>query len=297
LILIKVGVENMQTLNIYLDGFANRLSELEKNEKTITLYLLAARQFLGSLTTNLSSVKTKHIKNFKQALEEYGYAQTTIHTKLVAVNVFIKYLNQFHEFKINAEIVYPPKQRCKNGRKTDEYLSNKDFNKLINAVEEKKDTRTLALFHLLYYTGMRISEALSLEIGDIGHQFIKIKGKGKQVRNVYISHPKLRESLENYVLERKQPYSKHTKALFVGERGPITRQTAHFLIKKYAKIAGITETKAHVHNLRHLFALNCLEKNIDIDDLAALLGHTDINYTRIYTEKTTDEYSEIVKRL
>lgn len=108
---------------------------------------------------------------------------------------------------------------------------------------------------------------------------------------------KLIKSLREYLEVRKQPFSSTTKALFVGERGPFTRQTVHSLMKKYAKAAGIEASKAHVHNLRHLFGLRLANQGVPIQDIAKFMGHTSIEVTKIYLEKPQSHYSNLIDQL
>jgi integrase/recombinase XerD len=151
----------------------------------------------------------------------------------------------------------------------------------------------------MFFSGMRISEALQLRVDHVeeGKKIIEdIKGKGSKYRPIFISS-KLLESLNEYLEVRKQPYASTTKALFVGERGPLTRQTAHHLMKKYAKKAGIEVSKAHVHNLRHLFGLKLADQGASIQDIAKYMGHTSIEVTKIYLEKPQSYYSGLIDQL
>ncbi|WP_429822947.1 tyrosine-type recombinase/integrase, partial [Delftia tsuruhatensis] len=94
-----------------------------------------------------------------------------------------------------------------------------------------------------------------------------------------------------------QPFSSNTKLLFVGQRGPISRQTVHNDMKRYAAIAGIDLTKAHAHNLRHLFGLKLAAKGLPIQDIAKYMGHTSIEVTKIYLEKPQSYYADLIDQL
>jgi integrase/recombinase XerD len=91
-----------------------------------------------------------------------------------------------------------------------------------------------------------------------------------------------------------QPFSSDTKLLFVGQRGPICRQTVHNEMKKYATMANIELSKAHAHNLRHLFGLSLAAKGLPIQDIAKYMGHASIEVTKIYLEKPQSYYSGLI---
>ncbi len=99
-----------------------------------------------------------------------------------------------------------------------------------------------------------------------------------------------------FVEERKNG-KYNTDELFVGQRGPITRQTVHNIIKKYSKMSDVPLNKAHCHSFRHKYAINLINNDVSIDTVADLLGHKDINTTRIYTRKTKKELLNIINSI
>lgn len=282
----------------YLESFRDYLLEEEKSIGTINGYSGDAKEFLMFLKKDVSGIKKTDTTAYKEYLKEKKLEITTINRKLVGVKQFLEFLNERFELGLNTKVKQEKVQQ-QYSLNDDELLSEEDYQKLITVIDEGDDIRTKALFATMYYSGMRISETLQMRVDHVQNEvkIIKdIKGKGGKYRDIYISN-KLLPILKEYLAVRKQPYSSTTKRLFVGERGPMTRQTAHSLIKKYAKIAGVPEQKAHVHNLRHLFGLRLAEQGVPIQDIAKFMGHTSIEVTKIYLEKPQSHYANLIDQL
>ena len=133
--------------------------------------------------------------------------------------------------------------------------------------------RDYLLFGIMWYAGLRISEALSLTLNDIRDNAIRVRGKGDRVRIIPIK-PEVLNNLYPYAIEKKIQYQ---DKLFA-----ISRSQAHRLLNKYARRAGISRP-IHCHLLRHGFAVNFLRQVHNIVYLQELLGHSSIETTRIYT--------------
>lgn len=275
--------------------FDKHLKYIGKNEGTIDNYVKHTLKFIDFLKNkSLQKVTQDDVYKFRIQLEK-EYKKATINNIMVALKIFFGYLERNHNMEHN--LVFPQyKLDLKNGRDL-ELITYEEYQKIVEIAGENNDSRFIALAKLMLYTGMRISEALKLNIEDINKDSVKIVGKGNVVRNVYLTHPEVKEALNDYLKARKQPYASVTKKLFVGERGPITRQTAHFFMKKYAKMAGIEENRAHVHVFRHLFCKNCLKSGLSLEDTAALAGHRNVESTKYYLEKEKSEYGDMAAKI
>lgn len=302
----------------FVEAFKDHLVEEEKSKGTIEGYLTDVKGFLDFIKKDIKKITKKDLVSYKESLKnrvlkvemvtgengklvkvEHKMKTPSINRKLIGVKRFIDFINEHFNLEITARVKQEKVQK-QYSLNDEELLSFEDYQKLIAAVEGAGDIRTKALFEAMYYTGMRVHEMLQLRVDHVenGLKVIKdIKGKGGKYRPIFISNEKLRKSLQEYLEVRKQPYSSTTKALFVGERGPLTRQTAHHLMKKYAKLAGIELKKAHVHNFRHLFGLRLADQGVPIQDIAKYMGHSSIEITRIYLEKTESEYAEGLETL
>lgn len=282
----------------YLEAFVNYLIEEEKSAGTVYGYRLDVQDFLSFIGKEIKKVKRTDINAYKEELKRRGMKTLSLNRKMVSIKQFIGFLNDRYELSINARVKQEKVQK-QYTLKDEELLTTEDYMAIMKVVEAAGDIRAKALFETMYYSGMRISEVLQLRVDHVqkGSRIIEdIKGKGGKYRDIYMKG-ELIDTLRSYLKVRKQPFSSTTKALFVGERGPITRQTAHTLIKKYAKLAGIEETKAHVHNLRHLFGLRLAEKGTPIEVIAKYMGHTSIEVTKIYLEKPQSYYSSLIDQL
>ncbi|MDP4085784.1 MAG: tyrosine-type recombinase/integrase [Bacillota bacterium] len=282
----------------YLEAYKDHLTEEEKSVGTIEGYSSDVKDFMEFIRKDIKKIKRTDVTAFKEYLRNRKLKTLTINRKLVGVKQFLDFINDRFELSISARVKQEKVQK-QYSLKDEELLTEDDFKRLIMASENAEDSRAKALFETMYYSGMRISEALQLRVDHVekGLKVIEdIKGKGSKYRDIYMSD-KLIKSLSEYLKVRKQPFSSTTKLLFTGERGPLTRQTAHHLIKKYAKVAGIEASKAHVHNLRHLFGLRLASQGVPITDIAKFMGHTSIEVTKIYLEKPQSHYANLIDQL
>lgn len=285
----------------YLEEYKIYLMEEEKSKATIDSYTIDIQGFFGYIKKDIKKIKKTDVTAFKEYLRQRKLKTSSINRKLVGVKQFIEFVNDKYDLAISARVKQEKVQK-QYSLKDEELMTQRDFERLIKAVEDAGDIRTKALFEAMAFTGMRVSECLQLRIDHVqeGLAVIEdIKGKGSKYRDIYISDI-LMHSLNEYLKVRKIPFAstKDTyKELFLGERGPLTRQAVHQLMKKYAKNAGIEETKAHVHNLRHLFGLNLAADGMPIEEIAQLMGHTDINTTKIYLTKTQSYFKDRINKL
>jgi integrase/recombinase XerD len=288
----------------YLRKFEEYLTDEEKSRSTINSYVGDSKEFLKFAKKEIGVIESADVTAFKEHLQKKGLKILSINKKLVGVKQLIDFVNDRFSLGVTARVKQLKVQK-QYSLKDDELLSSSDYEKIIKTVEEADDLRAKALFETMFYTGMRISEALQLRVDHVENRVEiisnEIKGKGSKFRDIYIPD-ELMEVLQEYLKVRKQPRRddlppnspEHTKALFVGERGPISRHTAHRLIKKYAEKANVESQKAHVHNLRHRFCLDLAEEGYHIQDIAKFAGHESIEVTKKYLEKTQSEYRQML---
>lgn len=285
----------------YVKVFVEYLNEEEKSPGTISGYEADVKSFLKFIQKgkkDIKNVKRTDVQAYKDMLRQLELSTLTINRKLVGIKQFIDFLNERYGLAISARVKQEKIQK-QYSLKDEDLLSQDDYERLMKAVEEAGDIRAKAMFEAMYYSGMRVSEMLQLRVDhiEIGSRVIEdIKGKGGKYRDIYVSD-KLLKSLRDYLRVRKQPFSSTTRALFVGERGPVSRQTPHTLMKKYAEKAGVDKEKAHVHNLRHLFGLRLAAQGVPIQDIAKYMGHTSIEVTKIYLEKPQSHYADLINQL
>ena len=150
-----------------------------------------------------------------------------------------------------------------------------EMEKLRMACENKRD---LALLDFLYCTGCRVSEVARLDIGDIDFENLecKVLGKGNKERTVYLSEVAAM-NLGNYLSSRKDG----NEALFTGKGTErLGKNGIEVLLKKIGKKAGVVNV--HPHRYRRTLATNLLDRGMNIQDVAVILGHADLKTTQIY---------------
>jgi len=196
----------------------------------------------------------------------------------------VKKFFEFSEINCLEEVKAP--KRTKSLPKS---LSEEDVRKLIDAVEVSDDgsglqvfirTRDRLILSLLYSSGLRVSELVSLRINDIDLQerTIRIRGKGDKDRIVLFDE-NTRNLLEDYLQKRVH----ESDYLFLNRFGdPLTPRYVQMMIKNYARKAGINK-KVTPHILRHSFATHLLKNGVDIRAIQQLLGHSNLSTTQIYT--------------
>ncbi|WP_309245266.1 tyrosine-type recombinase/integrase [Clostridium estertheticum] len=261
----------------------------ECSNNTRDAYIYDIKQFSKIINKDSLDITKKDLLEFKNKLKFKGLEDITINRKICAVNKYVFFLKENYNFSLDVKI---KKIKIKEQKYLKDMITKDDYTKLVKEAREKKDMRAVLIFRLLFFSGMRISEMLQMKLNDIGKKTIKVKGKGSKKRDVIIPI-ELNESFYNYLETRKKT---DTKALFTSKNGAMTRQMCNYTIKRYAKLAGIKKAVAKCHNLRHLFCLTCVrDRNMTIDEVADLAGHVDINSTRIYTRRTSEELIEKVR--
>ena len=267
------------TLDAYardLALFINFLAENE-NEKKLSLNALkniAPRDIRAFLSERLS----RHIEHSSAARE------------ISTLRSFFKWLNRRGIMDNTAISVISSPRRAKVLPKA---LDVDDTFKVLETVEklasEKwQGLRDVAILTILYGCGLRISEALSLNVGDIGHNdFLKIKGKGNKERLVPLL-PVVKEKINAYLAAC--PYDiKPGEALFLGARGErLSPRIVQRTLEKIRGILGLPDTLTP-HALRHSFATHLLASGTDLRSIQELLGHASLNTTQRYTDVQIDK--------
>jgi len=224
-------------------------------------------------------------------LKERNYAPTTVARKVAAAKSFFKFMASEGIMKTNPiQDVSSPRV----GKSLPKPISVSQVRRLLeqpakqSKAEAKRDT---AILHLLYASGMRVSELVSLNLDDIdvAGGYVRCFGKGNKERIIPI-HERATSAVEEYVKEDRPRLvqSKEEPALFLNARGErLTRQGLWQILKGYAKSAEL-ETDITPHTLRHSFATHMLNGGADLRSVQELLGHANISTTQVYTYLTTE---------
>lgn len=232
-------------------------------------------------------------------LKERNYAATTIARKVAASRSFFSFLKSEGIIKTDpTENMSSPSA----GKSLPKPISISQVRQLLeqptksNTLEAKRDK---AMLELLYASGMRISELVSLNLGDVNTEegFVRCFGKGHKERIVPIYEQAAR-SVKEYTGETRPKLArkKEVVALFLNPRGDrLTRQGFWQKLKEYARAAGLGN-QVSPHTLRHSFATHMLSGGADLRAVQELLGHANISTTQIYTHLTSEHVRRTYER-
>lgn len=284
--------------------------EVTKNQSKKTLenyghYLGRFKQWAGDI--DISQVDLERIRNYRLHLnrlsDKRGNQLLSVKSQnyhMIALRAFLKYCR-----KNDIETLAPEKiDLSKIPERSVEYLSREELERLFSAVDERKiqGVRDKALLELLYSTGLRVSELVSLNRSqvDISRREFMVRGKGKKNRVVFLSENACR-SLEEYLKMRDdnfEPlflnYSRPSQKedISLGEKRRLSTVMVQNLVRKYARKSGIIK-KVTPHVLRHSFATELLINGADIRSVQEMLGHASITTTQIYTHLTNKRLKEV----
>lgn len=153
--------------------------------------------------------------------------------------------------------------------------------------------RDKALLELLYASGLRISEALSLTLDalDLEARTLRVLGKGQKVREVPF-HARAAQALVDYLAERATLAPTHARVFVGRDGGPLSDRSARRVLERLTD-AGLTAQPVHPHQLRHTFATHLLDNGCDLRHIQELLGHASIGTTQIYTHLSVDHLRQV----
>lgn len=234
-----------------------------------------------------NDVSRHDILNFLYELKDNGKKSATISRHISSIR-------SFHQFLIRDQVVKQDAslhvEKPKKDRTLPDVLSQQEVDKLLEIDNSTPlGLRTKAMFELLYATGLRVTEMITLKTGDLHLMmgFVQCFGKGSKERIVPLGDT-ARHALEDYIENGRSQLVKQqaTSTLFVNQHGrPLTRQGFWKILKKAALEAEIRKNITP-HTLRHSFATHLLENGADLRVVQEMLGHEDISTTQIYTHVT-----------
>lgn len=255
-------------------------------------------QFLEEDDANLDAVSRTTILNYLLFLQKQGKATATIARRLAALKAFYQFLVREKRIKSDptANLESP-----KLEKRLPRVLTVKEVERLLAQPDPAQPSgmRDRAMLELLYATGIRVSELVSLNVGDVNLEagYIRCAGKGSKERIVPLGSLAI-QSVREYLNHGRSKLVKDREetALFVNHHGHrLTRQGFWKIVKRYADDARI-EKEITPHTLRHSFATHLLENGADLRSVQEMLGHADISTTQIYTHVTRGRLKEVYAR-
>ena len=277
--------------------------KVEKNlsNETIIAYESDNVKYLEFLQknfiTNLKDVKQKNISKYIHSLYDKKYSTATIARMFSSIR-------SFHQFLFTEDILDEnPALTILNpkvSKKLPDILEESEISSIINSVSESSlfFYRDQAIIETLYSCGLRVSELCELSISNIffDDDLIRIFGKGSKERLIPISQ-RAKSFINNYMIHNRPMLLKEKSIdyIFLSKNGKIlTRSMINKILKKHVDLAGVTK-KVSPHTLRHSFATHLLDGGADLRFVQALLGHSDISTTQIYTHLDKNLLKEVYK--
>ena len=270
------------------DAYANDLGQL----RTYLAPSLASPLSDGAW----AKVTRNQLSGYILNMRDRAYAPTTIARKIAAAKSFFGFLvNEGHVKEDPTDELSSPKV----GRPLPKYLSLEELDLLLGQPGKKGDSpdnkRDKALLEIAFATGMRVTEIVTLDVGDVNtdSQLVRCMGKGSKERMIPM-HDDAATAVTEYIRYGRPALARHAadKALFLNMRGErLTRQGFWLILKNYAKDAGI-QARITPHVLRHSFATHMLRGGAPLRNVQEMLGHANISTTQIYTHLTDEHVRE-----
>ncbi|MBA0160920.1 site-specific tyrosine recombinase XerD [Pectobacterium versatile] len=274
---------------------------LERNlaENTLASYRLDLRtlsEWLAHHENGLLQAQSLDLQAFLADRVEGGYKATSSARLLSAMRRFFQYL---YREKLRSDDPSAVLSSPKLPQRLPKDLSEAQVDALLNApsIEQPLELRDKAMLEVLYATGLRVSELVSLTMSDVSLRqgVVRVLGKGNKERLVPLGEEAV--YWIEYYLEHGRPWllnGQTLDVLFPSSRArQMTRQTFWHRIKHYAVLASIDSEKLSPHVLRHAFATHLLNHGADLRVVQMLLGHSDLSTTQIYTHVATERLKQL----
>lgn len=267
----------------HMDDFKNYLYEEEKSSNTVEKYLRDVR-FFANWTGKKAIEKSDVLEYKKQLCEEY--APKSVNSMLSSINAFFTFLGWYElkvkTLKIQRQIFLDKEKE----------LTKSEYERLLSSAKNKSNERLYLLMQTLGSTGIRISELKYITVEAVKHQSVSIHSKGK-LRTVFLP-VQLCRMLKKFA----DKMNIDSGAVFVTRKGrPLDRTSIWKMMKALCEDANVSKKKVFPHNFRHLFARTFYSLEKDIVRLADLLGHSNVETTRIYTMESGDVHVKLIQRL
>jgi integrase/recombinase XerC len=269
---------------LLLESFIKTLHHLSEHTRSAyqrdLAYLL---EFCDKQEINKwSDLDGRQVRGFVASRHRQGIGGRSLQRNLSAIRSFYRYLLDEAKVKNNpAEGIIAPK----TPRKLPNVLDADQTVQLVE-IDQKDDlaVRDRAMLELIYSSGLRLAELISINMGDIdfSDRVLTVTGKGKKMRSVPVGKHAI-QAIKNWLKIRQSMVNENEIALFISQRGKrISPRSVQERLKQWAIKQGLP-SHVHPHMLRHSFASHMLESSGDLRAVQELLGHADISTTQVYT--------------
>ena len=287
-------------------GSSKNTTEAYKNDLNGFANFVKKDQAIDNLDAiKISQITKKSIEDYVKWLNSREYSRATVARKIAALKSFVNFLVETGDLTKSPILDIESPKTIKSLPKP---LLAKEVDAILTAAKDNSSTegyRDSAMLSLMYWTGLRVSELIALNIDNLylseNEPYLRCYGKGDRERTIPIPDQAL-ENLKYYLREIRHNFVRNNSELgvFVNMRGErLTRQGYWLILKAYVKKAGIA-SNVTPHTLRHSYATHLLRGGASIRAVQELLGHANVSTTQIYTQLANqdlkDAYEEVHPR-
>ena len=273
--------------------------ERNLSPRTLEAYQRDLKHYLSFIVDkdiiSLSNISQMHIREYIRSLNEKGLAASSIARIFSSIRSYHKFLSAENYVNENPTLILTSPKAPK---KLPHVLMEEEISAIINAVVEtfQYAKRDKAIIEMLYSCGLRVSELCALSLNNLylNDDMIRIMGKGSKERLLPVGG-RAKNFLNDYLIHCRPGIQKDkgSSSVFLSRKGkPLTRAMINNILRKWSQVAGISKSVSP-HTLRHSFATHLLEGGADLRFVQALLGHSDISTTQIYTHLDKHHLKEV----
>lgn len=279
----------------YIDGFIEYLKVIKKDSNYTLINYKDDLLELYDFYNDIINVNEVIAREYLEYLYSRQLNRNTISRKLSAIRSFYNYLVRDEVIDKN---YFKDINNPKKSRSLPKYAKTSDLDKMFNSFDNSKmyEQRNLLILEMLYATGLRVGELVSIRISDIdrNNNLIKVMGKGSKERYVFYGS-NASDVLDLYLEDgrRKILKNKHSDYLFINKNGGML--STRYVRKIIDDVVLKCEINYHIspHTLRHTFATDLLNNGADLMSVKELLGHSTIDTTSIYTHVSNEQIKKI----
>lgn len=289
-----------------MNGFAKEFENYLINDKkssasTVESYKRDINKFISYLDTanikDISKVNSDTIKKYTQYMLSIGQSEASVSRTIASLRCYFKFL-------VNKKLISLSPMtdiaQIHSSKKLPEILTNKEVITLLNQPSgtDFKSCRDKAMLELLYATGIKVSELISLQLSDINLNVGILHLRSAKSERIIPIYPEAVKSISRYINNVRVCIvtDEDNDYLFTNMNGQVmTRQGFWKIVKQYALLAKIKKDITP-HTLRHSFAAHLLENGAQLTDIKEMLGHSDISSTQIYAQIMKNKYASAYKK-
>ena len=292
-----------------IDKFVQKITAENLSKSTIDAYkrdLLDLAKFCHKKSSNLLKIDEKFLRFYLQELAKNGIKMQSVSRKISTLKQFFAFL-RIDEIRFDDPMKNVAKPKV--AKNLPKFLTKEEIAKILGYLSNDEDFATLrlrAMIEVLYSTGLRVSELISLKFSDVKmddknevENCLIVKGKGDKERMVLLTKTS-RIALKEYLRKIEGEFAKlKFKYLFFASKNKVdehlTRQRFGQILKSLALANNIDPKRVSPHVIRHSFATHLLDDGMDLRSIQELLGHSDISTTQIYTHILSSKLKKIVQ--